>query len=156
MTTTGTATRPFIVVGIDGSDESKSALRWARYLAGQVGARIDAVTAWQIPAGSGAVAIPSEWDPEADMRAVLVSCVQEVFGDALTEGPGEDVHLVMRRGNPAKKLLEQSRGATMIVVGSRGHGGFAGLLLGSVSSSVAAHAECPVLVVHGTEPPPGA
>ena len=57
-------------------------------------------------------------------------------------------------GNAAKVLLEASEGARMLVVGSRGHGGFSGLLLGSVSAACAEHARCPVVVVHGDGPPP--
>jgi nucleotide-binding universal stress UspA family protein len=145
----GNAERDVIVVGVDGSEPSRQALRWARRLAPPLDARIDAVAAWHLPAGYGGVAIPSGWDPEQDMRGVLESAVHDVYGPDLPE----DVHLVVSNGNPAQRLLEHGRGATMIIVGSRGHGGFAGLLLGSVSAHVAEHASCPVLVVHGSEPP---
>lgn len=145
MATTDTSARPFIVVGVDGSPASNQALRWARCLAAPLGARVDAVAVWHVPAGSGAVAIPSEWDPEGDMHSVLTSAVRDVCGSDSPDG----VRLVTLRGNAAQRLLEQGEGATMIILGSRGHGGFAGLLLGSVSAHVAEHAGCPVLVVHG-------
>jgi nucleotide-binding universal stress UspA family protein len=64
------------------------------------------------------------------------------------------MNLVLREGNPAHVLLEHSAGALMLVVGSRGRGGFAGLMLGSVSAAVAEHASCPVLVVDGDKPVP--
>lgn len=143
--------RAVIVVGIDGSEPSKQALRWARRLAPAFHANIDAVTVWHLPAGYGGVTLPGDWDPEQDMRGVLESAVHDVYGAAdLPEG----VHLVVSRGNPAQQLLEHGRDAMMIIVGSRGHGGFAGLLLGSVSAHVAEHSSCPVLVVHGSELPP--
>jgi nucleotide-binding universal stress UspA family protein len=75
-----------------------------------------------------------------------------VFGGRRPPGLRTDV----REGNAARVLLEASEGARMLVVGSRGHGGFAGLLLGSVSAACAEHASCPVLVLHGTTPPPPA
>jgi nucleotide-binding universal stress UspA family protein len=64
------------------------------------------------------------------------------------------LRLVLRQGLPAKVLLDESRGATMLIVGSRGHGGFAGLLLGSVSANCAEHATSPVMVIHGDRPTP--
>jgi nucleotide-binding universal stress UspA family protein len=60
----------------------------------------------------------------------------------------------VEQGGAARILIDVSQGANLLVVGSRGHGGFAGLLLGSVSSACAEHAACPVLVVHGETPPP--
>jgi nucleotide-binding universal stress UspA family protein len=60
----------------------------------------------------------------------------------------------VREGGAAKVLLEVSEGAAMVIVGSRGHGGFTGLLLGSVSANVAEHASCPVLIIHGDQAPP--
>jgi nucleotide-binding universal stress UspA family protein len=144
-----------IVVGVDGSAESKAALRWAAKLAPALGCAITAMTAWQFPAVVGmspavmnvgmAPYFPESWHPEQDARDLLDSTVQEVFAD---ERP-VDLVLSIAYGQPASVLLEASEDSTMLIVGSRGHGGFAGLLLGSVSSACAEHATCPVLVVHG-------
>ncbi len=141
---------PRVVVGVDGSEQSKRALKWAASYARATGARLDAVAAWQFPVGYGWGAVPSDWRPGLDMEKVLSQTVDEVFGD---ERPA-DMRLAVHEGNAAKVLLEEGKGALMVVVGSRGHGGFAGLLLGSVSASVAEHATCPVLVVHGDRNPP--
>jgi nucleotide-binding universal stress UspA family protein len=84
------------------------------------------------------------------MRQALDDTVQAVFGDQ----PPPELHREAREGGAAKVLLDVSQGATMLVVGSRGHGGVAGLLLGSVSANVAEHAPCPVLIIHGDQPPP--
>ena len=152
MTTTNTAEHPTVVVGIDGSEQSKPALRWARYLAAPLGAQVEAVAVWHLPAGYGAVAVPEGWNPKQDMQDVLGDTVKQVVGPDVPD----DLRLIIREGNAAKELLDESKDAAMIVVGSRGHGGFAGLLLGSVSSSIAEHATCPVLVVHGDTLPPAA
>jgi nucleotide-binding universal stress UspA family protein len=140
-----------IVVGVDGSGHSLQALRWGARLAAMFGARLDAMTAWEFPAAYGWSAVPSDWDPAQDMRRVLEDSVLAVFGDHPPAGLRREV----REGGAAKVLLDASQGAIMLVVGSRGHGGFAGLLLGSVSANVAEHASCPVLVIHGdqAEPP---
>jgi nucleotide-binding universal stress UspA family protein len=146
-----TANTPFIVVGIDGSEPSRQALRWARYLAGPLQAHVRAVSVWRHPAAYGAIAFPSDWHPEDDARQMLTDTVREVSG---TDQP-DDLSMIIREGNTTKELLDESVGATMLVVGSRGYGGFTGLLLGSVSAGVAEHADCPVLVVHGDALPPG-
>jgi nucleotide-binding universal stress UspA family protein len=151
-----TASNPArIVVGVDGSAPSKHALRWAGFLADAVGGTIEAVTAWQPFVDWGGVAnvwaaMPAYWNPMEEAEKSLVATVDGVFGAHRPAGLTIAVH----EGNAAKVLLELSEGARMLVVGSRGHGGFAGLLLGSVSAACAEHAVCPVLVLHGTTPPP--
>jgi nucleotide-binding universal stress UspA family protein len=148
MTATTPAPEPIvqprrIVVGVDGSPSSLDALRWAARLAPLTGARIEAVIAWQYPVPIG-WAMP-DWDPEAEARKVLIASVDEAYGAECPDG----MALVVREGNPAKVLIEAAAGATMLVVGNRGRGGFAGLRLGSVSAHCAEHATCPVLVIHG-------
>ncbi len=139
-----------IVVGVDGSESSKQALRWGAHLAARFGARLEAVAAWDFPASYGFASVPADWDPARDMRQALDETVQAAFGDQPLPGLRREV----REGGAARVLIEASQGATMLVVGSRGHGGFTGLLLGSVSSNVAEHAPCPVLIIHGDQPPP--
>jgi nucleotide-binding universal stress UspA family protein len=138
-----------VVVGIDGSDESKRALRWAQRLAQMTNASIDAVMSWNLPTNYGWSSVPVAWNPQDEMEKLLTATVDEVLG---TPRP-ETVRLSVREGPAAKVLLDAAADATLLVVGSRGHGGFAGLLLGSVSASVAEHATCPVLVVHGDQLP---
>jgi len=132
-----------IVVGIDGSDESKDALRWALRLAPTVGSRIDVVTAWHMPVNYGWSAIPPDWQPDKAAEELLNESLTDVLGTELPTG----LHTHVAEGYPARVLIEAAKGADLLVVGSRGHGGFAGLLLGSVSRYCAEHASCPVLVV---------
>jgi nucleotide-binding universal stress UspA family protein len=138
-----------IVVGVDGSEPSKSALRWAARFATMSGATIEAVLAWQPPVSYGGAYPPADWRPDQDAEVILASTVSEVFGDERPAG----IRLIVEEGNAAAVLLDHSTGAELLVTGSRGHGGFAGLLLGSVSSHCAEHATCPVLVVHGEQDP---
>jgi nucleotide-binding universal stress UspA family protein len=136
------ASRP-IVVGVDGSPSSLDALRWAVRQAALVGAEVHAVIAWQYPAVYGMYAIADEvnW---ADMaRETAEAALKEALG-----GDAGPVTLYVVEGHPAKVLVDKSADAEMVVVGSRGHGGFTGMLLGSVSEQVVAHAGCPVLVIH--------
>jgi len=139
-----------IVVGVDGSRHSVEALRWAAYQASALGAHVQAVTAWEYPASFGWAAVPTDWDPAKDMEKVMQQAVREAFGSE----PPSGIELQVREGGAARVLIEACRGATMLVVGSRGHGGFAGMLLGSVSANVAEHASCPVLIIHGDRPAP--
>lgn len=134
--------RPRIVVGVDGSDPSKLALRWAARIAAAENARIEAVIAWQLPALAYASMEPIV-DMQHAMEEVLLHTVDDVFGDQRPDG----MELRAVQGGGAPVLVDASADAVMVVVGSRGRGGFVGLLLGSVSSKVAEHAECPVLVV---------
>jgi nucleotide-binding universal stress UspA family protein len=145
------ADKPRIVVGVDGSDGSKAALRWAAHLAVLTGARIDVVGVWEHAASFNMTALPEFEFPAADVERSLDETVAEVFGD---RRPG-DLRVKALEGSAVDTLATVSETALMLVVGSRGRGGFAGLLLGSVSSKVAGEARCPVLVVHGDGPPAG-
>ena len=137
-----------IVVGIDGSAASVEALRWGLRIAPTIGASIEAVMAWDMPVMYGWNYLPGDYHPGREADKSLTETVDAVVGSNRPVG----LELAVVQGNPAKVLLDRSRGAQMLIVGSRGHGGFAGLLLGSVSSNCAEHATCPVLVVHGAPP----
>lgn len=132
-----------IVVGVDGSASSTDALRLAARLANALGASVEAVTVWRIPAGFE-VSLLTGWSPEQDARATLDAAAQAVFGAV----PPVWFHSKTKHGSAARVLMDESAGAAMLVLGSRGRGGFKGLLLGSVSAVCAEHADCPVLVVH--------
>lgn len=138
-----------IVVGLDGSDASVAALEHGLDLAKALGTSVEGVVAWFHPLVLGLYAVMEQADVEKEAREAATNAANRVFG---TDWP-EQFALVVREGHPAHVLVEESVNATMLVVGSRGHGGFAGLLLGSVSSACAAHAKCPVLVVHDAEVP---
>jgi nucleotide-binding universal stress UspA family protein len=141
---TTAAANPRIVVGVDGSPSSIAALEWAKRIAGAIGADIQAVTAWEFPVSYGVGAVPTDWRPDEDAGAQVASVVTAVFGEPAPAG----VSVLVGEGHAAQLLLAASEGAEMLVVGSRGHGGFVGLLLGSVSSYCAEHASCPVVVIH--------
>jgi nucleotide-binding universal stress UspA family protein len=145
-----------IVVGVDGSPPSDDALRWGRFLTESIGGTLQAVFAWPSiaewasPWAPDEVAVPWELDPGKDAARFLDQTLDRVFGD---DRPAK-LQATVAEGSPTKALLQISEGARMLVVGSRGHGGFTGLLLGSVSTACTEHARCPVLVVHGLTPPP--
>jgi nucleotide-binding universal stress UspA family protein len=133
-----------IVVGVDGSDESKEALRWAAQQARYTGATVDVVTAWQLPLGFGWPAgFPEDYNPEEDARHVLDAVIAEVLGPS----PDVKINRLVEEGQAASALLRHSKGARELVVGSRGRGGFTGMLLGSTSQQVVQHASCPVVVI---------
>ena len=147
----GAQARARIVVGVDGSPESKAALRWAGAMARRSGAIVDAVTVWSIPVTFGwdsAGLYGIDW--KADAEKSLVATVDSVFGADRPAG----LRTFTLEGDPTHKLIEHAAGAQLLVLGSRGRGGFKGLLLGSVSSKSAAHATCPVLIVHADDEPP--
>ncbi len=153
MTGTGTAgTAPDhrhhgrrIVVGVDGSESSKDALRWAAHQAVLTGDSLEAVITWEISPNSYGVALPlpSDYDPAAIAKQTLGETILDVLG----ESGGAHVFARVVEGSPARSLLDISKGADLLVLGSRGHGPFVGMLLGSVSEYCAAHATCPVVVV---------
>ena len=139
-----------IVVGVDGSPSSVLALQWAAKVGAALGRELDAVTVWEYAAEHEKVSVVTDDVGRDDAARRLETAVARAFGTDRPSG----LRLVVRSGHsPAKVLIDASRDAEMLVVGSRGHGGFAGLLLGSVSGACAEHASCPVVVVHrGAEP----
>ncbi|MFH9352819.1 universal stress protein [Kitasatospora sp. NPDC017646] len=137
-----------IVVGVDGSQSSIDALRWAVDQARTRGAVIEAVTAWQHPVSTG-------WTVPFEAVEDLATITRKVLDDAIVQatGPACPVEIQPRvvQGVTVSSLLEAAQGADLLVVGSRGHGGFVGALLGSVSGHCVQHAPCPVVVVrHAT------
>jgi nucleotide-binding universal stress UspA family protein len=143
-----------VVVDVDGSPESKLALRWGAYLAAGFGAELTALAVWDYPYTWGVAAIPLLWNPTQDLEDVFIDACKEVFGAE----PPHGLRLIMREGDAARVLIDASRNALVLVLvlGSRGHGGFGGLLLGSVSMKATEHAKCSVFVIHGDKTPPGA
>ncbi len=137
-----------IVVGVDGSPASVEALRWAARQAGLTGAVLEAVTSWQLPTSYGADIFRADVDWAANAQVALDTACREA-GDCAPPAAQRTV----TQGQPAHVLVDASADADLVVMGTRGHGGFAGLLLGSVSEYVIAHAKCPVLVVrHQADP----
>ncbi len=134
---------PRIVVGVDGSDSSQAALRWALHQAKLVGGRVEAVTAWHYPASYGWGPAGIDSDFEGDARRILAEALTAV---AVAEA-GIPVLSLVTEGYPADVLLHAAKGADLLVIGRRGHGGLTSALLGSVSLHCVLHAHCPVLVL---------
>ncbi|MGO8889581.1 MAG: universal stress protein [Streptosporangiaceae bacterium] len=136
-----------IVVGVDGSPSSMAALRWAVLQAELTGCTVEAVTAWRLPSRYGFAAVTDRArDFEGDARKILADALNEVN----SVEPDVIIRSSVVEGHPAEVLVRAARRADMLVVGSRGHGGFTGALLGSVSQYCVHNAPCPVLVIRGT------
>jgi len=132
-----------IVVGIDGSSASARALDWAVRQAELTGAELEAITTWEWPSTYGwAFPLPSDYHPEVDAQTMLT----EALAPVRAGHPGVPIEATVVEGHPAPALVEASQGADLLVVGSRGHGEFVGMLIGSVSEHCVTNAHCPVLV----------
>lgn len=145
-------TGPRIVAGVDGSLSSMSALRWAIRQAGLTGAAVDAVIAWNYPAAAGGYGwAPTGMEGSFDFR----ENAEKILASAITGtvDPRSDIPVLARavEGIAAQVLIDASDGADLLVVGSRGHGGFTEALLGSVSQHCVHHAHCPVVVIRGKD-----
>jgi nucleotide-binding universal stress UspA family protein len=139
-----------IVVGVDGSDGSKAALRWALRQAGLTGAAVQAVIAWHYPAMAGGYG----WAPVSAMDAgdfaeIAAKKLAEVIAEEADPASSVRVSTSVVEGSAAQVLLEAAKGAELLVVGSRGHGGFSGALLGSVSQHCAHLSPCPIVIIRG-------
>ena len=138
-----------IIAGVDGSDESRAALQWAYDEAAHHGASLTVVMTWHPPAlpQSPPYGALTEKDYESQPRLEALGVLDAMVAELEKRTPEVDVRTAIEEGSPARVLIERSKGADLVVVGSRGHGGFAGMLLGSVSQHLVTHAECPVVVV---------
>ena len=141
---TGARTLARVVVGVDGSEHSSAALRWPAAEAQLRRATLQVVHAWHLPS----LAYQAYVAPTPDEgRKVAVAALDDQLAVVLGDPTDLSVVRDVREGPAAQALIDAANGADLVVVGSRGHGGFAGLLLGSVSSQVVHHAPCPVVVV---------
>ena len=138
------STTPRIVVGVDGSAGSYVAMEWAASEAQLRSATLDVVYAWHPPFGSYVGLDDEIRKGSEEVLAEAEKELSDMDGSVITEG-----HVVEARAAPG--LIEASEGADLLVVGSRGRGGFTGLLLGSVSQACITHAKCPVTVIRTAE-----
>ena len=147
-----------IVIGFDGSDFAQEALRKGLWLASKVGAPVRIVRAWTISnAPRPGTWAPGYVPPVEDFADAVLAQVKSQTARGLAEYPGVAVTFAVPHGAAGRELLKASQDARIIVVGTRGLGGFSGLLLGSVSDQVVEHAHCDVLVTRrpGGDQAPG-
>ncbi len=134
-----------VVVGVDGSPGSQKALTWAAAEAANHGADLMVLHVWErtLPPPGAGLGVSERIASDGPNTDELLAQITEVLGD----DPPVVVRPTVKEGSPAKVLIEQSNDADLLVVGTRGHGGFRGLVLGSVSQHVAGYAHCSVTVV---------
>jgi nucleotide-binding universal stress UspA family protein len=135
-----------VVVGVDGSPASIDAVRWAARYAEMTGGKLEAVTSWLFPQGYGVDFGYGFETAQVDWEAAAREIQETALNQALPNGFKRLIRTVVE-DHPAAALVTAAENADLLVVGSRGHGGFAGMLLGSVSGHVVAHASCAVVVV---------
>jgi nucleotide-binding universal stress UspA family protein len=146
-----------VVVGVDGSSGSRKALAFALEEARLRGATLHVVHAWRTPlaltlpepsiAGYSPLSVEDVDRLATELHEKAVGLIEGEVEEVAGDDPGLDVRQDVFESDAAEALIEAARGADLLVVGSRGHGGFKGLLLGSVGQKAASHAPCPVVVV---------
>jgi nucleotide-binding universal stress UspA family protein len=150
MTTESTG-QQLVVVGVDGSPESVAALAWAGRYAAATGARVRAMLAWHYPGAVGGP--PTEVAPEA-IRGQTEEQMRDSLGESVAAafpgGAPAGLESTLAYGHAAEVLIEASKDADLLVVGSRGHRAFTGMLVGSVSLHCVTGAFCPVVVIRNT------
>jgi nucleotide-binding universal stress UspA family protein len=136
-----------IVVGVDDSAGARAALAWAVRWAQRVTGELEVVLAFDSELAwiDGGSDYEAQWLENAKTKAEAV--LRGIVRDVVTGDEGIRVHEIVQEGAPARVLLDRADGADLLVVGTRGRGGFAGLLLGSVSQRCVEHSRCPVVVV---------
>jgi nucleotide-binding universal stress UspA family protein len=140
-----------IVVGVDGSPEAAAALRWALDEARLRGTTVEAVRAWMFPMADAIHAAAADVLVR-DIAQASEEQLDRAVDDVAGLDPGVKIERRVVEGPPARVLAEAAVGAELLVVGSRGRGGFAGLLLGSVAQQCVHHAPCPVVVIRRPAP----
>lgn len=144
-----------IVVGVDSSESARKALTWAVEEAKLRAAVVEAVHVWELPVFAvtpfGSVALGSVPLDTGHFEADAQKRFDDLIDTMDDEGLPAPIERTFVAGHPASKLVEAAEGADLLVVGTRGHGGFSGLLLGSTSQQVSHHAPCPVVIVPGVE-----
>jgi nucleotide-binding universal stress UspA family protein len=141
---------PRIVVGVDGSPSSRTALRWAVRQANLTNGTVDAVMAWEIPIVLQSYAMaPIYVEQDGSFEENAKKTIEAVISEEVEPADSQRVRSLVINGHPAQVLLDIAAGADLLVVGSRGHGKFAEALLGSVSQNCVHHASCPVLIMRG-------
>jgi nucleotide-binding universal stress UspA family protein len=138
---------PGILVGVDGSEAARTAMNYAAQIAPRLGLPLHVLVVWDYPVLMWGDAFSYSREAFESLKADAEQLAADEAGRIFPGDAPEWITAGARQGSPAPALIQASREASMLVVGRRGHGGFAGLLLGSVSSACAAHAHCPVLVV---------
>jgi nucleotide-binding universal stress UspA family protein len=133
--------RPLIVVGVDGSNESVKATAWAAEQARATGGTLELLIVWARPTSYGLPLVVGGYNPEHEAQEVVEKAASGI------DLPASRLRTSVVNAAPALALVERSKTADLLVVGSRGHGGFAELLLGSVSDHCVHHASCSVVVV---------
>lgn len=137
-----------IVVGVDGSTESRAALAWACEEAERAGVAVTAVSVWTVaPPPSVPPFGGFPWGTSTELPDAVRSMLADVVAETQAEFPNVDIGQHVVAGNAAQELIRLSKDADLVVVGARGHGGFSGMLIGSVSQHVLAHSACSVVVI---------
>ena len=150
MTDEGDARLP-VVVGVDGSEGSVAALRWAARYGAATGTPVRAVLVWHYPTAAAVPPVGHVPEPvEKEVEEGEMATLREAIAKAAPDTPGVHIDGVIRNGHPAGELIEESGRAGLLVVGRRGHGGFLGMHIGSVSQHCVNAAQCPIVVVRST------
>ena len=141
--------RQLVVAGVDGSAESVAALSWAGRFAAATGATVRAVWVWHFPTAAG---LPPEGKAPDLVTGEIEQHIRSELADAIAKAnlaPSVRVETEIAYGHPVQVLIDESRNASLLAVGHRGHGGFTGMLTGSVAMQCVSHAACPVVVFRG-------
>ena len=153
MSASSTSNATRIVVGVDGSASSRAALRWSARQAALTGGTVDAVIVRHAPTSTGMIGgfgqSPVETADEGVVADQARATLDAIIAEEIKPDDRGRVHARVFDGHPAESLMAAAKDADLLAVGSRGHGGFAEVLLGSVSQYLVHHSNCPVIIFRG-------